>query len=153
MTVHIVDTPSADDVRQLFRRANRWVAFGFLLLLVVGGVTVYYAAGGRAASKDNLNATSVQLANGARNACITERRNAQAEAIGRETIAAHRAQAAGLLEHNEAEAAKQAAIVAKNAALWETATKSLSQEVLNQKPPVGCGPPILTIQDLREAQR
>lgn len=150
MTEPTVDgSPTSDDVRRLIRRTNWTVAIGLFIIAGIGVAGVIFAARGAAASKDSYNATAVQLASQERSACITERRNAQQEAIGRETIAAHRAQEAGLLNNDSAETAKQTAIVNENAELWEKATASLSPQVLNLPRPKGCGPPILTIEDLK----
>lgn len=143
--------PPADEVRAWMRSQNIKGAIGLVLVMALVAFTAYLASGGRAASRDNLNNTRLSLANNARNDCIQKRRNDQAEAIGRETLAAHRAQRAGLLQHDEAEAARQAAIVELNAEAWEVATKSLSREVLNQPPPLGCGPPITTLADVPSA--
>lgn len=141
-------TPSADDVRALVRSNNwRTVALVIPFLALVVGV-VWYAADTRAGAQDSFNATDVFLANQPRSACITERRNEQAEYAGRISIYANEAEVAGLVNDDEAGALRWLAKFQAAVASWEDATASLSEEVLDEPPPLGCGPPILTLEDL-----
>lgn len=143
-----VASPTADHVRIIMRAQNIKLALGAFVLAVVGGLGVYYSAGGKAASDDSYNATSASLAGNARNACITERRNLQADALGRISISANQAEVAGLVTGDDAEALRQLQLFKEAVADWTAASESLAPGVLDQEPPVGCGPPILSLDDL-----
>lgn len=141
-------TPSASEVRQLVSAHNRRTAMlGIALMLVVAGVA-YFLASVRAGALDSFNSTDVLLANAPRSACITERRNEQSDALGRLTIAANNAEAAGLIDNDEAEVAVQRKIYDEWVAKWTDATESLGSDVLDEPPPIGCGPPVLKLDDL-----
>lgn len=155
------ELPSAHEVKRIMRGQNIKLAIGGLViaagLVVVASLTASSraeSAASRAASEDSNNATKVQLAAQGRNACITERRNAQADAAGRISIAANEAEVAGLVNDDEAEALRQLGLFQQAVDDWQRATDSLAPETLNL--PVskgGCGPPILTLEDLEKAEK
>lgn len=141
-------TPSAEQVRQIMRRQNIKLGLAAVLLAVVGGVGIYYSAASRAASDDSYNATAVQLADNERGGCITERRNAELDAIGRALVAGLRAQVAALVNDDTAEALVQVRLFDQAAKDRDAAADALSPDVLNQPPPVGCGPVITSVERL-----
>lgn len=142
-------TPTADDVRLMVRAQNvRTAALLIPLLVLVVGV-VWYAASTNAGARDSFQSTDVLLANAPRSQCITERRNVQADALGRLTIAANNAEAAGLLDGDEAEVVRQRKLYDAAVEEWGIATESLGPGVLDLPPEEGgCGPPILTREDI-----
>jgi uncharacterized membrane protein len=148
--MNTIDTPTAEDVRRIMRRSNWLGIFLFAVLLLAVGASVYFAAGGRTASRDSYSATAVQLANNDRNSCITERRNAELDAIRQGIFAGLKAQKAGLLEEDAVELAKQVALFDGADADALAASTSLAPKVLNSPPPLGCGPPIVTVSDIPE---
>lgn len=155
----MIDTPStpdvprhtSDDVRAVLRSQNRKVALLAVPLLILGGLTVRYSVQSSASSSDSFNATSSQLANNARSACITERRSAQSDAIGRATIAGLRAQIAAFIADDDAEALRQVGLVEQAAEDFTAASESLLPETVDEEPPLGCGPPILSLEDLPDS--
>lgn len=141
-------TPSASEVRQLVTAHNRRTAvLGLALVMVVAGVA-YFLASVRAGALDSFKSTDVLLANAPRSACITERRNEQADALGRLTIAANNAEAAGLIDNDAAEVAVQRKLYDEWVARWIEATERLGPDVIDQAPPLGCGAPVLKLDDL-----
>lgn len=138
------------DARRASMRTMWVVTVGVLVLAVATVAAVWFAASGRSAAQDSFNATSVQLATQERSACITERRNTQSDALGRLTIAANNAEAAGLIDQDPDEVMKQRRLYDQAVADWAAATESLGAAVLNQPKPKGCGAPILTIDDLED---
>jgi len=144
-------TPSAEDVREMTRAANRRTIALIvpLLALVVG--TVWYAAGTRAGAQDSFNATDVFLAGQPRSACITERRNEQLAAQGQELAALGRALIAAFITGDDGEALRQVSEFEKAARRQDIAAASVAAEVLNLPPAEGgCGPPIDSLEDLPE---
>lgn len=151
MTASRVDPSHAtsDDVRQLFRRSNWIVSLGLLIILT----PILVIVGVSFSNKDDLR---LGFANNARSACITERRNAETSATGDmqeaallagylrsaspEAIAAAQ-KAIGL---TAAEASPDGQVVAGIEAIGRRrdARDALKPEILNAEPPVGCGPPI-----------
>jgi hypothetical protein len=141
-------TLTADELRVVMRGQNIKGALAFLALLLLVGFTAWLAGGGRTASIDNRNSTKVQLAQNARNNCLTERRNAELDAVGREIDAGLKAQKAALVVDDQVELAKQLARFDKASAERDDAAASLKPDVLDQPPPIGCGPAILSLDDL-----
>jgi hypothetical protein len=142
-------TPSAQDVERMMRGQNMRFAVGLAVVLLLVGYTAWLAGGGRAAARDNVTATNASLANNARNACITERRNLQSEAAGDMLRHGLKAQIAGLVEQDGAEARAEISETEAATERWQHATDTLRPEQLNA--PIaegGCGPPILTVSDL-----
>lgn len=137
------------DVRRLIQGQNRWYVAGLVLIIVMVGFTAWLAGGGRAASRDNLNATSVSLANNGRNACITDLRNEQLAAQGAELAALGRALIAGLVADNPTEVQHQVSLFEAAATRQDAAAKASRPEQLNADPADGgCGPPITDVNQL-----
>lgn len=141
------------DVKAIFRRTNRIFAAGLFVLAAIGIAGVIYSASGRAASRDSYNATAVALANQERSVCITTRRNAELAAIGDKVGALGRAQIAALLHDDLAEAERQVLLFEEASQRRHDAVESLSPQVIDLPPSQGgCGPPILTLDDLDDAR-
>lgn len=142
-------SPTAEDVRLMVRASNRrTIALVIPFVALVIG-TVWYAAGTRAGAQDSFNSTDVLLANAPRSVCITERRNAELDAIGDLLAAGLRAQIAGLVTDDEAELQKQLTLVAEADARRVAVAESVGPEVLDMPPEEGgCGAPVLTLDDL-----
>jgi hypothetical protein len=142
-------TPTATDVKQIMRDQNVKLGIGATVLMVVLVGVAWLTASSRAASRDSNNATQIQLASQGRNACITERRNAQADALGRISISANEAEVAGLVNRDREEALRQLDIFQEAVRDWQKATDALAPDILNLPTDEGgCGPPILTLSDL-----
>lgn len=144
-------TPSAEHVRLILRAQNIKLAVGAVVLVALGGIAAFYAVAGAAASRDSNDATSASLANNARNACITERRNAELDAIGRAIVEGLQAQKSLLIDRESA--AGNAHLEAFDVAVTDrqAAADALAPEVLNAEAPVGCGPPVLSRADLPDS--
>lgn len=136
------------DVSALMRNQNWKLGAGFLAVLLLVGITAWLAGGGRSAAEDNLNATRIQLANNERNACVSERRNAQAAAVGDMVEHGLAAQKAGLVDRDDARLTEELRLYAVAVKARHDADVSLSPEVLNEPPPQGCGAPITTVDQL-----
>lgn len=145
--------PTAEDLRRIMRNQNWKTLLVAIPLILLGAGSIFFSSSGRDAAQDSYSATSVQLANNERNDCITKRRNAELDAFGQAVIAGLRAQKAGLLDDNEAEVDAQVQILDNAATARDLAAKSLTPDVINQPPPLGCGPPIVTVHDLQELSR
>lgn len=142
-------TPTASDVKEIMRDQNIKLAIGGLLMAIVLGVSVWFTATSRTASRDSANATKIQLATQERNACIIERRNAELDALRRGLFAGLKAQKAALIEGNDGELAKQLDRFDQADADAQAASATLDADTLNLPPSEGgCGPPILTLDDL-----
>lgn len=148
-TADLPPTPTADEVAVLMRGQNIKLGLGAIIVIALLVVTVWFSASGRDASRDSFNATAASLANNRRSACITERRNQQADALGRISISANEAEVAGLVNDDLDEARRQLALFDRAVDDWVAATTSLSPEVLDLPTDEGgCGPPILQVSDL-----
>lgn len=150
----MVEPFDLDAALQEARRSTRttmWtVAIGVPLLTVAVVLSVWFAASAREASRDSFNATAVQLATQERNACITERRTEQIAAQGEESAALGRALIAAFIADDTDLALAEAVRFEAAADRQDDAAASLSPDVVDEPPPLGCGPPILTIDDLKE---
>lgn len=140
--------PTAADVRDIMRSQNWKVFWISLALLAVGGASVWYSATGRTVSQDSADATRSALENNARSACITERRNAELDAVGDVVAALGRAQIAGFFDDDSDAVATHRAAFEEADARRVAAAESLQPDVLNQDRPIGCGPPILSSEDI-----
>ncbi len=143
------ETPSAVDVHEMMRQSNRRVGIGIAVLVLFVSIGMWFSFQSSAASEDSFNATSVQLANSARNACISDRRTDQDKAIGRIVIASNRALVAGAVRDDDTEAFRQVDLLEEAIGDWEIATEALRTEVVDLDPSLGgCGAPILSLKDL-----
>lgn len=143
--------PSAEEWHERTKAMNRrtlMYAAALVVVLVFSVWALVYTAGAKAASVDSNNSTKVGLANNTRNGCITERRNAQADALGRLTIEANDAEASGLLDEDEAAAREHRRLYDAWVVKWLEATRALSPDVLDKPPPLGCGPVISSLEDI-----
>lgn len=143
--------PTADEMKASQRRTLLIVGAGTLVLCIIMGIIGAISVSGRTAARDSVNSTAVTLANQARGACITERRNAEGSAIGDETEALGRAQIAAFIHDDEAEALKQVDLFEAAVKRRIAASELLTPE--KQDAPVedgGCGPPILSLDDLEK---
>lgn len=142
-------TPSANEVRLLMRAQNTKLAMGAIVVIALLVVTVWFSASGRAASRDSFNSTSIALANAPRSACITERRNAELDAIGDANAALGLALIAGLVTDDSAEALSQVSAFREAEQRRQRVSESMAPDVLDLPPSEGgCGPPILSLDDL-----
>ncbi len=149
------------NIDDFVKRSNRRVlAYVAGLLLAIGSVGVV-SNYGRQASNDSFNATKASFANNERNACISDRRSLQFQQQGLMNVFLIRAVAA-LQPTPETEEvfavaplgtfSEEMAKAAQVSIQWATVTESLDPKVVNL--PVskgGCGPPILTVEDLNKA--
>jgi hypothetical protein len=142
--VMVAAAPTASDVQVFIRNQNWKLGIIATLLFVVGISGTWFSAGGRAASRDSFNSTSIQLANQARNACITELRNEGLDAIGRAIVEGLQAQKSALIDRDRAATlthldAFDQAVLDRQANADATEPDALDER---------CGPPILSLDDL-----
>jgi hypothetical protein len=137
------------------RRANMWftgiiIALLSLVLLVNRTVNL---------GEDQATSTEVSFAQNARNSCLSDRRSAQSEAQGELVTHVGRALSALSAELGKPVAGSEdidyateiMAIITASEEV-EKASAALSPEIINRPTPIGCGPPILDEDDLREYQ-
>lgn len=159
MTAAKVDpaTATSDDVLRIQRRTNKWGA-AFVIVVISGGGWLIHIA------TSNRDAVNVAFASQRRSACITERRNQEESANGDVNEASL---LAGYLSTpiTAADLAKIQVQLALTPALStrqgqidfgieaitrrRIARDSLVPSTLNQKPPVGCGPPITSTDQIK----
>lgn len=143
------EIPTAQEVRDLMRGANWKVMLLAAALVIVIVPTVWFSASSRAASRDSFNATSVGLADNARTACISSRRNEQLDAMGDSIAALGLAQIAGLIADDQPEALRQIAAFQEADARRIRVSESLDPAVIDlPEDDGGCGPPVLSLDDL-----
>lgn len=141
-------TPTADDVRKLMRTNNIKLVM-LAVCTILAFTTVVFSAASRTASRDSQRAVEVQLADNERSACITERRNVQLDQIGRVVTAGLRAQKAALIDLDMPTALRLVDEFDRAASALEMASASLSPDVLDDPSPNGCGPPVVSDDQVR----
>lgn len=135
------DELATEAIKAMFRRQN-WHLAGFVAIVLAGLLTLgVIANASRTAAEGSSLSANATFATQVRSACITDLRSAENDAIGDMLEATLRALAANATG-DDTLAAEQIAVGLEAADRRTLVADLLEPDVLNQSPPVGCGPPI-----------
>jgi len=141
-------TPTAAEVKAIMRAQNMKIALLALAFLLMGGASIWYSATGRSAAETSAETTAAALADNRREACIEARRNALTESLGVMLSASSRGIISGVVLDDQFGVEENLARFEAADEAHAAASLSLTPEVLNSPPPEGCGPPILSPEDI-----
>lgn len=132
----------------LFRR-QRWHLSGFGIVIVAGLLVLgLIANAGKQASEGNALSAEATFATQVRSSCITARRSAESDALGRENDAILLSLKAAFIDDDGDELARQIAAGEEAVEDRKVAAASLVDEVLNEPAPVGCGAPVTSSEQI-----
>lgn len=141
--------PDTTEAQRLLRLNIRLLAAASVVIVIGLLILGVIANSSRLTGEDNRNATETAFANQARSACITQRRSIQFDHLGGMQVHTLRALAA-LADDDDETFLREVAAGLDEAAGWEAAVETLSADVLDEPPPVGCGPPVTNLEQLDE---